>query len=90
MQVITEVESRTGVKLSPRDFLVGTVQQMAENLTDACPEPANSDDLNSSAIAEQPDEIVSASPEPAKPVKTEAPKEDAPASTVKRLLKFWD
>lgn len=37
MQAITEVESRTGVKLSPRDFLIGTVSQMAERLQDAYP-----------------------------------------------------
>ena len=90
MQVITEVESRTGVKLSPRDFLIGTVQQMAENLADTCPEPSNPDDLGSSATAEQPAEIVTTSPEPTKPAEKVVPEQDAPDSKVKRLLKFWD
>ena len=43
MQVITAVESRTGVKLSPRDFLIGTVSQMAERLEDALPKSSGVD-----------------------------------------------
>ena len=87
MQVITEVESRTGVKLSPRDFLIGTVQQMAESLTDACPEPSDLGDSNQSATKEQSAEVITTSPEPATP---DVAVQDAPPSKVKRLLLFWD
>jgi len=85
MKVITEVESRTGVKLSPRDFLIGTAGQMAEQLEDACPAESNSSD---SASIVQPAVIAPTStPEPTKEAVAD---DEAPVSKAKRLLKFWD
>jgi len=90
MRVITEVESRTGVKLSPRDFLIGTVEQMAEHLAEACPEQSEgctSTETVKTAMVGPPKVNLTASPEPADQATTER---DAPASKGKRLLKFWD
>jgi len=85
MQVIAEVESRTGVKLSPRDFLIGTVSQMAEQLEDACPEEAAS---VADTKAQQPVEQVTAASAPATADSSE--KKETSKSTMKRLLSFWD
>ena len=88
MKVITEVETRTGVKLSPRDFLIGTVQQMAEHLEDACPEESSSAVVANVATAD-----LEKTAEPKRSAADTPPqrtKEESTTSKVSRLLKFWD
>ena len=97
MKVITEVETRTGVKLSPRDFLIGTAGQMAEQLEDVC--PANTSEARRLADAtieqstvEQTESVVSEAvvETSSSEVSVEAKAEETTIGKAKRLLKFWD
>ena len=94
MQVITEVESRTGVKLSPRDFLIGTVQQMAEQLEGVCPAVEGSDsspaDVAVASASTAADSVNEKTAVVQSDEKAAAPEETNSTSKVKRLLKFWD
>lgn len=102
MQVITEIESRTGVKLSPRDFLIGTVSQMAEQLADACPSQpvaavgSGQSDGSSSAALEgenrsQPTPAKeSSNRESSAPAPVETDDEATDSSKSKRLWQFWN
>lgn len=96
MKVITEVESRTGVKLSPRDFLIGTVEQMAESLEGVCAEAEKPSDQSPTQITKQKTESVIPQTDFASPATDGNDAKDVPTQDLtsaplktKRLLKFW-
>lgn len=92
MRVITDVEARTGVKLSPRDFLIGTVRQMAEHLAGVCLEGVcleESKSLNPQPSNAGIEDMKIATDEGSREKTTQAAQGDQ-AGRVKRLLKFWD
>jgi len=61
MKVISKVNDKTGVKLGPQDFLVCTLQQLAEKLNDSDAfesDLASKSNRNTSAVADKPTKVA--------------------------------
>ena len=103
MQVITEVNEKTGIKLGPQDFLVCTLQQLAEKLNESYAfkdeSPANSsqdgvaasvDVASESKVPESTKSLPAKESKPAVDTVAQSNNSSEGRSWLQRLKGFWD